>query len=196
MSYIYHYSKSIHSQLKTLLQQGLDPVRQQELLELSLSRGSKFPYYDSMSFFIDPIPNSVLGSIYPSDHPVWFTGNKLYEYKVSVSSLELKYWTLVESNVDSIINPLWMDWGPYKRLLAKTKSNIKSLIGQSGVDTQSLELCVRKKAGITSKEFLAIHKTDSKQYAAGVTHLMVYPTVPVHVASVREIIIGNTQQVK
>lgn len=196
MSYIYHYSKSIHSELKTLLQQGLDPVRKQELEQLSKDRGSKYPYYDSMSFFIDPIPSRVLGSIYPDDHPVWFTGNKLWEYKVSVSALELKYWTLVESNVDSIINPLWMDWGPYKRLLVKTKSGIKSLVGQSGVDTRSLELCIRKHLGITNKDFMAVGKTDSKQYAAGVTHLMLYPTEPVKIAGVREIIIGNTTIVK
>lgn len=186
---LYHYSKSPHSTLKTLSMQGISDERKMELMALSKARGSNYPYYDSLSLFLDPIPLDLMSGIFYSDHPVWFSGSKLLPHAVEVDSLSLKYWTLIESSVDEVLNPLWMDVVFYKRIHGKLKSNIKYLVGQNGYDLDSLKRCVAKHGGKTREQFENIGRTDSRQYAAGVTHLMVYPTKPVNVKSVTPVVV-------
>lgn len=188
---LYHYSKQPHSELLTLLQQGITAERKLQLEQLSKERGSLYPYYDSISFFMEPMPMDVLGTVFSESHPVWVNGNVLYEHVVDTSTLDLKYWTVVEGKIDDLLSPFWSDLPVVKKLHGKTKHFIKRLFNENGISTDSLHRAILKYAGQLRPALFKTDRQYSKQYAADIPHLMVYPTTHIRVGKVFEVVVGS-----
>lgn len=190
---LYHYSKHLLPDLKTLLQQGISEERKLEIEALSKARGAKFPYYDHISFFVDPVPLDIIHTLFPKNHPAWAYGTKLYQYEINTGDIDLKYFTMIESNVDQWLNPFYVDWlgGVHSR----TKSFVKKLIGENGYTLEALEKAITPYVGKTRAAYLKGDRSLSLQYAPDVPHVMIYPHKPIQWTKVFGVTVGGNKHV-
>ena len=86
---LYHYSKEKINILKTLEKQNRitkEDIKKANTKSQSIERPGY--YYQHISFFLIPVDVNNIGKIYGSEHPVWYTGNKLFEHVISLDNLD------------------------------------------------------------------------------------------------------------
>ena len=200
---LYHYSEDLYPILKTRSAVGgLTPADIKEAKETAEYRHAPGLYVDHISFFFDPIPLKLLGSIYGKENTTWFNGNVLNEYIVDVTTLENDIlFHIVESPesvalVDSTTDENWED-DSFKRTFFKTKYDLQIRLGEIGNGRVKLEKQIIKYHNQTEHYYrLASKRSDFKEnitkYAANVPHVMMYPkSGTVKIESVNIVTIGN-----
>jgi hypothetical protein len=187
---LYHYSANAFDVIKSKRAQGTatpeEIKKAEEQARRILMPGAT--YVDSISFFFEPIPSEIMHQIYGEGHPVWFEGNKLYEYEVKMDLLPQRIlYEVVESErelvaLDKFVKDHnWVEDDPV--LLKKWFAfilNEKLKWGEYGNDRSKLFLQAKKNSGNLTTNFLkAAQREDFKdnfrKYAASVPHLMMYP---------------------
>jgi hypothetical protein len=185
---LYHYSAQKYDALLTKELQGVvtDGEREDDKAAARF-RGDIGPYIQHVSFFIEPVPADILGSIFPRDHHTWAAGNVLYQYTVDVDDIDIYGWCIIENKINLIMDDMfWLDIDLYKKLFFTVRNIANSLAGNSGTTIVGL-----KKAGIkymnTARDaFIALkkHKTFNEVknlYAPRVPHVMVYTHKPIKI---------------
>lgn len=190
--HLYHYAKELYPLLTTRLSRADSVLFSQEIVkakqdaQLHANPGS---YFESISFFFDPIPLAMIGNHFNNDHHTWFNGNKLYEYVVSTEALERNIlYNIVETPAD-LTAMSRIDWtdpktdtAEYMRVYMQQKNARKLKTGEQGRGTISLVRHAVKFVGGTEKAYLANNKLSKEdkeaikgKYAANVPHVMLYP---------------------
>ena len=181
IKHLYHYSKDKYDILKTRAMQGLDAPRNYYVRD---------DYNLTMSFFLEPAPLDILGSIYKDGcNDFWFTGNQVWEYVVDIDTLNIDGWYVVESlEVISFMNKWWYEdckaddtFEEYK----KRKVELETRLHLAGVDKDEFIKTASKYVGHTRDCYMKLpHQpswddpTDNNKakYAACVPHVMLKPT--------------------
>lgn len=190
--YLYHYSKELYPALTTRLSRAdkalsaNDIAKAKQDAELYANPGS---YFDSISFFFDPIPLAMIGDHFNNDHHTWFNGNKLIEYVVDTSTFEPDIlYNIVETPADfKAMNSInWddpkTDTDEFFTLYMQGKNARKLRLGEQGKGVANLVKHARQFVGGTERAYLAnkqLSKEDQEsikgKYAANVPHVMLYP---------------------
>jgi len=200
MARVYHYSKSLYPQLKPIVLQGpMDPARKKTMDERSAKWKLPGPYYDHVSFLLEPAPVDILGSLFPADHHSWATGTKLYQYDVDVARINLYAWEIVETPADTWIfdHTSWIDtdWG--NSLLSGVLKHYKLLTNSRGTDLNELLKELKTfKPGFTREAYLELAKRKDfdeikHMYAPTVPHVMIYTKEPIPITAVKRVTVGN-----
>lgn len=208
--FIYHYSPLLFDTLQTKRKRGAatdEEIRKAQTQAVRILQPGAL-YVDHLSFFFEPIPSEILHVLYGKDHPVWFAGNKLYEYKVDASKIPSKsLYEVVESSrevaaLDKFVaDNNWVEDDP--KLLKEWFAFIlaeKIKWGEYGNDHSKLLLQISRAQGTLEDNFFKATQRDDfkenfKKYAASVPHLMLYPTGgEVTPVSVNKVVIGNKKR--
>lgn len=175
---LYHYSKELYTDLRTLENKGI--VDDKEGVKL-IEKYYPDKYNRHISFFFNPIPLDIIGNIFKSaQHKVWYSGSKLIEYIIDINAMpEFKY-DIVESPLtnkmfyDTDLDHLSDD--EFIKLLYSQK--IKT--GEVGYSKRQFINNIDRFIGLTREYYLLLptrvnfDKIKNK-YAATVPHVMIYP---------------------
>jgi len=208
--FIYHYSPLLFDTLQTKRRRGAataEEIRKAQTQAVRILQPGAL-YVDHLSFFFEPIPSEILHVLYGHDHPVWFAGSELYEYKVDASKIPSKsLYEVVESPreiaaLDKFVaDNNWVDDDP--KLLKEWFAFIlaeKIKWGEYGNDHSKLLLQIKNAQGTLEENFFKAVKRDDfkdnfKKYAASVSHLMLYPVGgEVVVSCVNKVTIGSKKR--
>ncbi len=198
IKYLYHYSKERYDVLKTRLAQSIvtDEEKQAGILRAKETYRLA-PYYEHISFFLEPIPLDILGAIYGKNHHTWYPGNELYEYKIDINKLGVFKFELVESPeatkfyYDPKNDSLTLE--EYYKELYKLRLRLNEI----GYDKQSLIKVCSSMLGLTRSCYLQIPSRPNwneikDKYAATVPHVMLYPkTGIVKYESITKVKVGS-----
>lgn len=202
IKYIYHYSDKLYQDIRSLRAQGnLSDIELDKLDKEYTRMFDKEPYTKNISFFIEPIPYKIIGDLFDNKHDSWHNGNELYEYKTDINSLEkdivfkiTETPTAVEF-IDMHYNPT-MSEKEYVEFM-REKSIMLEKNGYEGEGLDNLIKTASKFLGTTKDYFIEARKRldakeTSKQYAANVPHLMLYPESGIiKYQSYRKVVIGK-----
>lgn len=183
---LYHYAKEPYEQLKTKQQQGNLTLKEIEEGErIAAFRSDIGPYYNHISFFFEPAPLDILGTLFAKiHHDFWIPDSTIYEHVVESKTLGEFGWWITETAAD--IEQMYKDWPIdavftdaqkkayfHKRLLRKEKAH------EVGYGNHDFEQAAKPYIGGMRKAYIEANKLyddDSKmQYAAYVPHAMLYP---------------------
>lgn len=171
---LYHYSNELYPRLETKEYRGEKIKDYKPASDLDKFLGN---YNQHISFFLDPIPTSIMGKIYGKEHHTWFPGNVLYQYEIDSSTIGNFRYYLVETpeKLKLFYDDTLTDEEYYIKYHKVIKDHL--LIG-SGND--SLERASKPYLGKTRSSIENVNKVSNwdsikNKYAAAVTHLMLYP---------------------
>lgn len=197
---LYHYNKRRLDRLLTRdLQEVVTDKERKNGLEASKFRGDVGPYYQSVSFLLEPAPIDTIGSIFPKDHHTWATGTELWEHEIDLEGQDFYGWSIVEGP----ISMLFIDYVPwfknpfYKKLFFRSLALGRTLFSESGKDYRSLEKALRKfPTGTTREAYMRLPKRKDYEdvknlYAGTVPHLMIYTKSPIQIANVTSVVVGG-----
>lgn len=188
--FLYHYSKEIRQTLLSKSASGVMKPIEIKLARLEARRKpyDALPYCDHISFFFEPIPASLLPKLFGKDHPVWVSGNKLYEHIVDVDDLpQVIPYHVVESKKKTalydqfVIDNHWEEDDPdllhQWQILEDQKTREW---GEKGNRRSELIKQISAHQGTIADNFReAVTRDDFEwnrnKYAANVPHLMLYP---------------------
>lgn len=197
---LYHYNRQAFDTIKTRSLQGVvSDKERKDGRDAAAFRGDVGPYYDSVSFLIEPAPLDILGDIFPEDHHTWAAGTELVEHVIDSKDLDIYGWTIVEGPVSMLFNDYipWQDNAFYKKLFFKSLSFGRRLFGERGDDIRGMEKAIRRfGSGKTREAYQKLpDRKDFKEtknlYAATVPHLMVFVESPIPVKSRRSVTVGD-----
>lgn len=190
--YLYHYSKELYPVLTTRLCRVDRSLSAKEITKAKNDAqlyGTPGSYFESISFFFDPIPLTMIGGHFNNDHHTWFNGNKLIEYIVDTANLESNIvYNIVETPADfKAMNSI--NWNDPKAntdaffiLYMQGKNTRKFKSGEQGRGVANLVKHAKQFVGGTERAYLANKKLSKKEqenfknmYAANVPHVMLYP---------------------
>lgn len=193
ITYLYHYSHKKLNKLETLRLQGV--LSKEDMVKMDeYAKKTHFPYsyYDHVSFFIDRPPLDIIHTLFPKDHPAWSKGKVLYEYVVPVSSIQVKYWELVESKLhQALINFYAPDNEKLIDVWWRVSNTLAKVVGNQGKNTTDLIRTVNRNKDKTRYNYINQGKRDSYQYASNVPHLMVYIDEPIVVNTPNKVVVGE-----
>lgn len=167
---LFHYSKDLFDKLLTREKQGnVIKIKQESYLPGN--------YNQHISFFFDPIPFYLISKIYGKDHPVWFPGNKLYQYVVDSSTIgNFKYHIVETPEKTQLVLDDSISEEDYKKIYPElAKKNF-----YLGTNNSELEKGSKKFINKTREYFLEANKKPNweqvkNKYAAYIPHVMLYP---------------------
>ena len=207
---LYHYSSLLYPTLLTKRKSGAaskEEIKQAERRASGKGPDMK-PYVDHISFFFDPIPSVMLSRIFGTNHQVWFTGSKLYEYTVTVDSLSDDFsFEVVESAQRTKLLDVfsekhdWVNDNPATlKLWEAHEIKHKLQWGEIGRGKQALKVQMLGTDGDLGKAFLsAYNRPDFEdgrfKYAANVPHVMIYPSSgEIQYTAVERLTIGKNKR--
>lgn len=201
---LYHYNREKYKTLLTRDLQGAvtDKERKDGIGGASF-RGDIGPYFEHVSFLLEPAPLDILSGIFPKDHHTWSKGTKLVEHVVDLSGQDFYGWAIVEGPVSMFFldHVPWSDNQTYKKLFFKGMQVGRKWFKESGTDYQSLMKALKRiPAGTTRKAYENLPKRkdygDVKNlYAATVPHLMVYTKQPIKVLDTTNVTVEHTSTI-
>jgi len=178
--FLYHYSAEKHNVLKTVEKQNkLTNEEKAKWDKIAHDSNRAGAYYQHISFFFEPIPIDIISNVFNNEHPVWRSGNVLYEHQVKISDLGEFAFELVESpevtelfynpKYDKYVDKRWYE------LVHHTLETNKYI----GNTSEELIVAINKNKGKVRESYLLLptrlNFQDIKdKYAATVPHLMVY----------------------
>ena len=198
--FLYHYSKVKYSFLLTreLQTPPLTLTEKKKEIQEAAEVSAPGPYYKHISFFAEPAPLDILGSIFGNEHKVWYPGSELYEYKVSIDQLPSFTFRLAESKLCESFLQTFEDSPDFdranwfkKRYIAQVKA------GEIGETKYLLGKVIEDIKGTTKFAYVNSRKSvdweyNKNKYAAHVPHLMIYFNYgKIHYESVKEVVVGN-----
>jgi hypothetical protein len=157
-------------------------------------------YNDHISFFIDPIPSGMIGTLFENHHHSWYNGNMLFEHVIDTADIPQGFlFEIVETPIDieTLDKTQWVDTDAFVKRYMFNMAAVKIANGERGKGKPSLDKQILRFTGCTEQAYTAAKKRhdweDNKtKYAACVPHVMVYPpggTIPVR--TVNKIVIGS-----
>lgn len=197
--YLYHYSRVRYETLlsRELQQPPLTAAEREKAIASAKETLEPDPYFKHISFFTEPAPVDILGTIYGSGHPVWFPGSKLFEYKIDIDQFKNFTFRLVES----LICRKFLDEPKYMRMpddvWYKKRREEQLKAGEIGNTLPALRAVIDANKGQTLACYLNVQSRSDfeksrTKYAANVPHLMVYfERGEIFVDSVRRVTVGN-----
>ena len=199
---LYHYNQLVTDELLTKRAQGIltpEEIREAEQYAKRFKRPG--PYCDHISFFMDPIPSSLLAHLFGDFHPVWYRGNEVIEHVVDTRTLDshilynvvetpekLKH---LDSAADDDDSDEWLI-SYFKELNAIQTKNGE--LGQSlkGLDKQIIRFQGKLGDYYQSAKNRHDWEENKTKYAASVPHVMLYPsTGRIPVASSFYVTVGS-----
>ena len=192
---LYHYSKNLFDELKTLKASGVSHSR---------ILGSNDPdlgdYNEHISFFFEPIPYDILGSIFKRKfNDVWYTGSQLYEYIVKVSEMpEFKYRVVESPTITNMYyDPHYdnLNKEEYIQLIRQTQLEMKEI----GFNKKDFISIANKYIGLTRQCYIDLPNRPNwdkikNKYAATVPHVTIYPQKgTIKYSSYKKITISETK---
>jgi len=187
---LYHYSPVPRNQIMSKAASGA--ITSSQLAE-ERTRAKKRPWFsrvysEHISFFFEPIPASLLPTLFPKDHPAWAKGTKLYEHVVDTTTLPSRFeYDVVESTkfleaFDKFsTDNNWVDDDP--QLLKEwmiLEDRLLRQWGERGNTLAVLNSKILENQGLIIEKYNASSKREDFEYnrykyAACVPHLMAYP---------------------
>jgi hypothetical protein len=195
---LYHYSKEKYSDIRTRAMQGVD--------EKVNSRSQMEDYNSHISFFLEPAPLDILGTIFkPGYNDFWFTGNEIHEYTVELKDMVIGKYRLVESpEVTDFYYNGWVIEDPEMsdEEFRRRKKLIEVKMGYVGTEMEDFIKVASPLVGRTREFYLKLPKRPNwhdktyddlqSKYAPTVPHVMMYPTGGiVQYSSVKAVKVGN-----
>lgn len=182
---LYHYSKTAFTQLLT--RRAQNQFTPEELIEEE--RKAKFRqepgfYIDHISFFLDPIPADIMGTLFAKDkHDFWIAGNTIYQHIVESSQLGDFTYLIHETPSDMAF--LDKHWPLDKKLTLAEKeqyflerNKLRRRNGQIGHGNRDFERNAKRYVGTTRDAYIKAsirNVAEARlQYAASVTHVAIY----------------------
>jgi len=202
---LYHYnSKVLDSILTRDLQGVVTDKERKDGVDGAKFRGDMGPYFESVSFLLEPAPLDILGDIFDKDHHTWRSGNNLVEHVVELSGQNFYGWVIVEGPISMafIDHVPWTENDLGKKLYFKSLKIGRKLFGESGSDYKSLVKALEKfPAGTTREAYRNLPKRKDYakikgMYAATVPHLMIYTKTPIEVASTQNVSVESYVETK
>lgn len=194
MSKLYHYSVTKFKELLTIELQGVGKEKWKDAEAAAKFRSEPYPYHKHVSFLMDPAPLDILGSIFPKDHHTWGAGTKLWEYTVDIEDIDILYWVVVESPINTFMvdNLPWLNYDWYKRIYFSTRTTLSNIAGNRGDSLNGLKVVIDKYKGATRDAYINLaNRSDFKDlngmYAPTVPHLKIYTEKPIPVSSVKRV---------
>ena len=169
---LYHYSKERFNELRTKENRG-------ESTPNTFKNNGVIGSYDQhISFFLDPIPTSIMGKIYGKEHHTWYPGNELYQYEIESKDIGDFTYSIVETPEKL---ELYYDDSVSEKQYQERYSKIVSDLKLIGHNNKDLEIACKRYIGKTRSCIEKVKDLPNwndlkNKYAAGVTHLMLYPT--------------------
>ena len=194
--FLYHYSAEKHSVLKSIEKQNkLTHEDKEKWDKLAREFGRMGAYYQHISFFFEPIPLDIISKVFSGQHPVWYSGNVLYEHKVSIDDLGEFSYELVESPevTELYYNPRYDNYSDKEWI--KLKNKITQENGYTSNTPEELINAISKNIGSVRDAYIQLpHRLNFQdiklKYAATVPHLMIYPKSGMdNVTSVSKVVI-------
>ena len=185
--FIYHYSKGGGDEFNILksmrISKVIDIKEIKEFDDYAKQKGDIGSYADSLSFLLDPAPLDVIAGVFKKQHPFWYSGAELFQYKVRINDLVAMPFEMVETPsktalIDSITDEQWQEsWYPEWR---KIINDLLVMMGDKGDKLKALKASIKRYQGTTRERYLMVtERADYEglktKYAATVPHLMVYP---------------------
>ena len=185
---LYHYSIGSYPQLLTREKQGITSSRDDSV---------KSDYNRHISFFFEPPPLDILGTLYGPFHSVWVPGQKLFEYTVELDALGEFYYHLVESPelVQFRLNPAHHKLSD--KIWDRRLEALEKELGYIGEPKEALTKAIELNLGKTRNAYIWIRQSPyweevKFKYAAYVPHLMIYPkSGRIDYKEKRRVIVGN-----
>lgn len=189
---LYHYATQPFPILKTLEAQGLVTDEMRNAAQDSMAfYHTPGPYYAHISFFVDPLDLSTVAEIFAGhNHPVWRTGNVVYQHVVESHTLgDFDYlWT--ETPVDKqFMKTRWKE-GLSEEAMSKYFADLAVAARKAGFigkGNHAFEKAAKSFVGKTMEAYLEAKELNYgrnwQQYAANVPHVMIYPPKGVAVLS-------------
>lgn len=180
---LYHYSSVFYEELLTRRYSNKATIEEiKESEKFAIEANNPFAYVDHISFFFDPAPVKILGSLFGKYHDVWYNGNELYQYVVDTADIDLLAYNIVESPkaVKLLNSTIWIDNDKflfdYKRKLNKLKKDWKEI----GYNKEDLNKQINLYKGKTLYYYLLAKarqdfEKNKFKYAANVPHVMLSP---------------------
>lgn len=199
--YLYHYSKEKYNKILTKRRQKVlskDEIKDDE-------EGAKFRddvglYCDHISLFFDPIPLDIIADLFNNEHPFWYKGNELYQYKVNTKYFETNItYKVLESpeSVSFLDKTGWEEDDDWKYKWFRERNQLMDKLGQRGHSRADLEKQCQRFFGTTRDYYKkAVNRSDFEEnktlYAASVPHIAVYPISGIiNPESVTKVVIGR-----
>lgn len=188
--YLYHYSAHMHQVLLSKAASGAMTHIQIKLARQEARRKGyeAWPYCDHISFFFDPIPASLLPTLFGDNHPFWYKGHKLYEHVIKVADLpgDIMYHVVESKNKTALLDKFaeennWVEDNPelllqWEMLISQKEREWR----ERGTRRDGLINQIKLNEGGTAEAYIQASKRDDfewgkNKYAANVPHLMLYP---------------------
>jgi len=183
---LFHYATHPYNPLRTRrLQQPLsdEDIRRGEFSAKRCSDPA--PYYDHISFFLEPVPLDIIGDIFkPYNHPFWHNGNRIYEHIVEHSQLPKFDYVIVETEFDRLhADKNWYDGirdtpSAVEHYFAEAAKK-KIRLGERGSNHVAFERGARAFIGGLRQAYINAPSVNDAsamlKYAASVPHVMLYP---------------------
>ena len=184
---LYHYSKN---PLKTLttrrFRETLTDEQLKEGWDSAVWRKAPGPYYDHISFFLEPAPLDILGAVFADvNHDFWIPGSTIYQHTVESSKIGRFKYAIVETPGDIELLSEWKDewdmdpkWDAAKETYFFKRARIKKANGEVGQNNAAFEQVASSFVGTARQAYLSALNRDQNDrllYAAGVPHVMIYP---------------------
>lgn len=182
---LFHYSTNNYAVLKTRKKQNnLTPEERERGVKEHADNykltGIDSPgyYFEHISFFFERPPIDRMSKVFPSGHPFWFKGNRIFEHVVNSETIGQFDFEVVEfPEKTEIYYGIASDEEYHRQLKALTESH-----GYIGKNNAALESAVDCNALIgKTGEYYDLMKTRpnfdeiKSKYAPTVPHVMIYP---------------------
>lgn len=190
---LYHYAAQRFDVLKTRREQGVLTKQQIAEAETHAKAYDRIgAYCDHISFFFERVPLDIQGGVYGKDHPVWFPGNKLFEYELPLVGLPDFSYEVVETPKKT---ELYYD---ESLTIPAYKNKLRLLNQKEGYQGSGYKELIKALRPLEGSTRECIAKANSypnwdeikDKYAANVPHVMIYPKGgKIYFAKVREVVV-------
>jgi hypothetical protein len=180
---LYHYSKAPLRSLTTRRHRG--GLTEQELKEgydWHVFRQEPAPYYDHISFFFEPAPLDILGTIFAgTGHDFWTADAYIYEHVVESSRIGNFKYFITETPEDIAVMDTWPDDDDEakKQAYFRRSARRRKALGHVGRNNAAFEQAATPFVGGIRRAYQEVRAKwidDNRlQYAAFVPHVMLYP---------------------
>ena len=183
---LYHYSKLDFPTIMTLSAQNLvDAKEREEGIHAAKYRHDPAPYFDHISFFMDPLDLDEMGRLYKGlHHHTWAEGNTLYEYVVDMRRAKPNFlYSIIETPQEiDYMNQHWKDPMP-DRLKPEYFAGLEVIRREHGYVGKGVAELEKGAAPLIGKTMSFYRKRvknmdaeELKTYASGIPHVKIFPT--------------------
>ena len=184
---LYHYNYKALDEILTLKAQdirGIKKMSNDDYLKMQnwYKPGLGY-YYESVSFFFDPLPLDLIAKKYTHEGSVYKPGKEIIEHVIVVDDIKDCPFAVVENPISNfMVEYLYSDFSEtYEELFFSARTLMQIVFGLQGVGKEKLIKAIEKFKGSTRPGFERLIKdkdfdTHYKfKYAPTVPHLMLYP---------------------